>query len=221
MALHQMTEFGHITFLTYQQLKKMIKDKTISSKDISFAIFDEAHYFTSDATFSQDNGWLLSQIPKMYSNSIRIYITATVKDVLPYICSVECNAFANSRWKKRWIQDEHYYKISQGITDISKEELNELTLDEQYAFNAPVPILYMQENDYSHIKLKFYTDDSDIEEVLNGDNQKAIILWKPKKEEKNCRRNFPIRNIWIRKLKTAILNLSVSLQPKKNFIVSY
>lgn len=93
--------------------------------------------------------------------------------------------------KKRWIQDEHYYKISQGITDISKEELNELTLDEQYPFNAPVPILYMQENDYSHIKLKFYTDDSDIEEVLNGDNQKAIIFVETKERGKKLQEKFP------------------------------
>lgn len=190
IALHQMTEFGNIVFLTYQQLKKMIKDKSVSNKDISFAIFDEAHYFTSDATFSKDNGWLLSQIPKMYANSIRIYITATVKDVLPYICSAECNSFANSRWNKRWIQDEYYNKISQYGVAISKEELNSLVSDEQFAYNLPVPILYTQDRDYSHIKLKFYTDDAEAEKVLSENNQKAIIFVETKERGKALQEKF-------------------------------
>ncbi len=175
-ALHQMTDFGNIIFLTYQQLKIKIRNGMIDDDGIAYVIFDEAHYFTSDATFSKDNGWLLRQIPKLFSNAVRIYITATVKEVLPYICLSECNAFATSRWNKRWLEDNYYNKIYMGIADISEREKQALLLDEQFASNKPTPILYEQIPDFSHIKLNFYIDDEEIERMLMENDNKAIIF---------------------------------------------
>lgn len=175
-ALHQMTDFGNIIFLTYQQLKIKVRNGTLDDKGIAFIIFDEAHYFTSDATFSKDNGWLLRQIPKTFSNAVRIYITATVKQVLPYIFLSECNSFATSRWNKRWLQDCYYNKIYKGIANISEHERYELLLDEQFASTKPTPILYEQTPDFSHIKLNFYADDEYIERLLMENDDKAIIF---------------------------------------------
>ena len=190
-AIHQMTDFGNIIFLTYQQLKKRIRNKVIDDKGVAFIIFDEAHYFTSDATFSKDNGWLLSQIPKIYCDTVRIYITATVKDVLPYICLSECNPFAISRWKNRWLQDDYYNKIYQGIAKLSDEEKRQLVLDEQFAYNVPAPILYEQTSDYSHIKLNFYTSDEEIEKILAETEHKAIIFVETKERGQELHKNFP------------------------------
>lgn len=190
-AIHQMTDFGNIIFLTYQQLKIRIRDGTINDKGIAFAVFDEVHYFTSDATFSKDNGWLLLQLPKIFSNTVRIYITATVKEVLPYICLSECNPFAISRWKKRWLQDSYYNKIYNDIAVISEQEKYELLLEEQFAYNEPTPILYEQMPDFSHIKLRFYKDNEDIEDMLMQVEGKAIIFVNTKERGQALHQQFP------------------------------
>ncbi len=175
-AIHEMTDFGNITFMTYQQLKIKIRKASITGNDFAFAIFDEAHYFTSDATFSKDNGWLLTQLPKVFSNTIRIYITATVKEVLPYICKSELNPFAKYRWEQRWYTDNYYNNIYNHIAVPSEQEQDELLSDRHFAYYVPTPILYEQIPDFSHIKLKFYSDNEEIESVLKNTKDKAIIF---------------------------------------------
>lgn len=51
--------------------------------------FDECHYFSSDALFSDTSDRLLWSIPMIFRESIRIYMTATVNAVLPLICAAE------------------------------------------------------------------------------------------------------------------------------------
>ncbi len=49
-------------------------------------------------------------------------------------------------------------------------------MDAQFAYDKPTPILYEQISDFSNIKLKFYTSNDEIENILRKTEDKAIIF---------------------------------------------
>lgn len=54
-----------------------------------YVICDEAHFFTSDATFNPHTHKILASIVKLFKKSIRIYMSATPYDCLDYIKTYE------------------------------------------------------------------------------------------------------------------------------------
>ena len=60
-AIHQMSNFGNIMFLTYQQLKAMIRNGTINDKGIAFVILDEVEAALDEANVDAFGSYLLSR----------------------------------------------------------------------------------------------------------------------------------------------------------------
>ena len=56
---------------------------------VAWVIFDEAHYFYSDACFNSHLDQLLWKLPDLFSRTHRLYLTATPGAVLPDICAAE------------------------------------------------------------------------------------------------------------------------------------
>lgn len=56
---------------------------------VAWVIFDEAHYFYSDACFNSHLDQLLWKLPDLFSRAHRLYLTATPGAVLPDICAAE------------------------------------------------------------------------------------------------------------------------------------
>lgn len=56
---------------------------------VAWVIFDEAHYFYSDACFNSHLDQLLWKLPDLFSRAYRLYLTATPGAVLPDICAAE------------------------------------------------------------------------------------------------------------------------------------
>lgn len=71
------TDFPDIglTVMTYQHFARACRDMDLSV--FRWAIFDEAHFFFSDALFNAELDKLLWKLPDLLRNACRIYLSAT------------------------------------------------------------------------------------------------------------------------------------------------
>ncbi|WP_371371030.1 DEAD/DEAH box helicase [Sporomusa aerivorans] len=89
--LRDQEEFDdYVTIFTYQRFITKIND--IDPKEYLYVVLDEAHFFMADATFNYKTGFILERIPKTFSASIRVYLTATPDEVGGYILESEKKA---------------------------------------------------------------------------------------------------------------------------------
>ncbi|MBR5809145.1 MAG: DEAD/DEAH box helicase family protein [Clostridia bacterium] len=86
-GLQKEKKFGSIYVVNYQALQGFL----YSTNDIhfSYVIADECHYFLQDSTFSDCTYTVLNLIVNKFGDSIRLYISATIDEVLPYIARAE------------------------------------------------------------------------------------------------------------------------------------
>ncbi|MGN0180375.1 MAG: DEAD/DEAH box helicase family protein [Monoglobaceae bacterium] len=145
-ALHELHDYGNISIYSYQSLSAALNDKKFDEQEFDYTIFDEVHYFATDAMFSSGTGLLLYKIPKRFRRSIRIYMSATIDEIKPYIYDAECSQCA---------------VIASRLID---------------NIDFPLPRLYTMKADFSKIKLKFYTDDADAEEIIKNSIHKSILF---------------------------------------------
>ena len=175
MGLGDIDDFGNITVLTYQALAHRLRDLNWC-KQFDMAVFDECHFFCSDATFNKECGHVLRKIPKSFDTAIRIYMTATVDIVLPYIVDAECNELAKLRWSKRNLPNTEYAKkVLQNCFD--NDSTRNLVWDEMaYALEYPVPLVFEQTADFSYINLRFLFEEKDIIKTINSSKFKSLVF---------------------------------------------
>jgi len=80
---------GTITFVTYNKLLAMMNTQGKSFQHYSCVVFDECHFFYSDAMFNETAEKLLPKIPTHFSTSVRIYMSATPENVIVPILKAE------------------------------------------------------------------------------------------------------------------------------------
>jgi hypothetical protein len=92
----------YIDVISYQGLlKDYYRLKHIQSEGLyMFVVCDEAHFFTSDSMFNPDTARILSAITDVFSNAIRIYMTATPFECFDYILEYEYRAYKSSNPNK-------------------------------------------------------------------------------------------------------------------------
>ena len=113
-------------------------------------------------------------------------MSATVDEVLPYICQAECNQKAIERWHLRFNTDKTFRDWLNRIKNpVLRERYPEITQmfaeDSVYAPYYPTPKVYKMKADYSHVQLKFYSDSSIIKEVTDSTDSKAVVFVANKK----------------------------------------
>lgn len=69
--------YENVQFVSYQGLPALMHDEMFSSAGFKYVVFDECHWFTSDALFAENTWKLLSKLPAFFRDSIRIYMSAT------------------------------------------------------------------------------------------------------------------------------------------------
>lgn len=81
---------GSITLMTYHHYYELLchHGSEYFSK-FSIVIADEAHFFATDALFNSDTSYILDSIPCVFSNCVRIYMTATPEEVIDPIYAAE------------------------------------------------------------------------------------------------------------------------------------
>ena len=77
-------EFPGISVTTYQAIQKRMKQGQSFPKEYEFVVFDEIHYLLMDSEFNADIQFLSEAIPQM-TGMIKIFISATIEEVLPYL----------------------------------------------------------------------------------------------------------------------------------------
>ena len=87
------TDFGPVKIMTLQALDLFLAAAQGKeyAKEVSVLVIDEVHYFTADVAFSPNAARLLKTIPQSFNNAIRIYMTATLDDVLRPIAEAEAD----------------------------------------------------------------------------------------------------------------------------------
>ncbi len=159
-GLQQICEFGNVFVVNYQGLENFI----VSHKhiDFSYVICDECHYFIQDATFTDCTGRAIDIIPKEYANAVRIYISATIDEVLPYITRAELRECTVDNDGNCWYVDQR-----NGNT---------------HSLNNLIPIVYQMESDYSKVNLHFFESTDYLIGFLKNQLSKTLAFCNSKKE---------------------------------------
>lgn len=89
--------FGCVTIKTYQSIINDLKNSPlldmhfgkILDQDYDICVFDECHYYCSDSGMSSHTFYLMEKLSYFFCNKIKLYMTSTPNEVLPWIIKVE------------------------------------------------------------------------------------------------------------------------------------
>ncbi|MDD6034132.1 MAG: hypothetical protein PUC47_11785, partial [Oscillospiraceae bacterium] len=91
-GLAELTELSsNVRVFSYQALEHALRDILFvhALKKVALVVFDEAHFFTSDAAFNGHTERILEQIAPAFSQAMRVYTTATPDDAFEAILEAE------------------------------------------------------------------------------------------------------------------------------------
>lgn len=159
-GLQEACEFGSVYVVNYQGLESFLH--THPHIKFSYVICDECHYFLQDATFSDCSGSALDMIPREFDSAIRIYISATIDEVLLYIARAELYDYEVDC-------DGHIF-------------LKSTFFPSPYTGEHLLPVVYRMDSDYSKVKLQFYENIDLVTEYLNSQQSKTMAFCSSKKE---------------------------------------
>ena len=77
-------EFPGISVTSYQAIQKRMKQGQSFPKGYEYVVMDEIHYLLTDSEFNADIQFLSEAIPQM-TGMTKIFISATIEEVLPYL----------------------------------------------------------------------------------------------------------------------------------------
>lgn len=160
---HLKEKFGKnfVTVLSYQGLLGHINSNQFYNT-YSHVICDECHFFTSDAMFNPCTDLILSKIIETFRNAVRIYMSATINDCLQYICKKELDMSGRKLDKSNKIlctyftQDQIRYFITTG--------------------NCGDFMYYKFNHNYSYPNIKYFSDHSELKEIIAKSNEKWLIF---------------------------------------------
>lgn len=146
--------FGAVTIISYQSaLKYITKEQpplggfpTSGRLGRGYVIFDEAHFFLSDAVFNSDTQRIFESLICVFSYYTRIYLTATPDNIIPVITYYE-----QANEKRRRVTE---YELFAGL---GRASLPKHTRYSKLPLEAALAI-YKFPQDYSDYNLKFFSN---------------------------------------------------------------
>lgn len=157
--LHQISNFGPVTILDYQSALKFLSaygtNYPIGGFPFSgrsgwgYAIFDEAHFFVSDALFNSRTESIFQKLVYAFSYYTRIYLTATPENIIPVI-----DHYERTNQERRRLTYYELYKLCPGERDYNSSKDDVLNI-----FEFP--------RDYSDYNVNFFGDFSEIYSIMN------------------------------------------------------
>ncbi len=182
----------YVTVKTYQKLIEETKNNTKNVIPYDVIIMDEAHFFTSDATFNARTEQLLKYIIYNYYTAIRFYISATPEFCFDNIHNYECKSLFNICKKSipmlcRHIQNDCDFLNACTIgPQISSNRC--LSINKSYTerdINELIPYkFYTTYRDYSYIIPHIFEDEDEyiIKIKESADKNKKSIIFVNSKE---------------------------------------
>lgn len=139
---------GNIKFMTYQKLAK--KGSFYKLPENSMVVLDEIHYLLNDAVFSYEPEIIKNIIHANKNRTKRVYISATIDEVLDEIIMLE-SKYDEPVQIDKIFQNDDTHKINHTLIDQ----------------------IYLISNSYEHISLKFYnySDIDMLADYLNANSE--------------------------------------------------
>lgn len=104
--------FGNILIFSYQRILTNISD-LLAQFNIGYVVFDEAHFFLSDARFNSDTDLILASLIGSFCGAARIYMSATPQDARETILEYEQRLLDNQlNDKELCVNAAEYYSHS-------------------------------------------------------------------------------------------------------------
>lgn len=141
-GLDKIELFGNISIMTYQKLGNSLS--TFSANEYSIVVFDECHFFISDALFNNKTNEIFKKSIDTFQNSLRIYMTSTPDEIFSLILEEE---------KKLMYTLE--YALYQSINS--------------YQYFKKI-LYYNFKRDYNYICIRYFNLKEEILELINKDN---------------------------------------------------
>ena len=98
--------FGQVDIMSYQQIWFRLRTRQ-NFESYDFVIFDECHYFAQDAVFNPHTDQLLAKLIANTQSAYRIYLSATIEEVVQQILELECR----NRIQKRPIEFDRPFAL--------------------------------------------------------------------------------------------------------------
>lgn len=165
-GIRNCSEFGDVTIMNYQELFEHWA--YMNALRFSYVICDECHYFLQDASFSDWSGFALSLIPVRFQHAVRLYVSATITQVLQYI----------TRYERDVAQLEQNINPS-----ITWPPLDMLSPDFIH--------IYTMEGSYEKITLQFYDELNHVVDFLKTQPSKTLAFCDKKEDCAKISSAFP------------------------------
>lgn len=170
MAMDDRINIRNMILCTYQSFLRRIDE--LAPEEIEYVVFDEAHFFTSDATFNGQTSRIFREILMKFNHSKRIYMSATLDDVRPLI---ELEEYTNIKLKAK-IFDANIYNQNLRALGIQVLAIRE------YHFKP----------DFSCVNLHFFENlDCVVQKISNSESKWLIFV---SKKESGVELNRSIKN---------------------------
>lgn len=103
-GVRQTEDFGPVRVITYHRLSALVDDPDSAPwlNSLLFAVFDECHYFTSDALFNSYAEHQLRLACQRFCHAVRIYMTGTSWDVLRPLAEAEMRFYHRRTFYPQW-----------------------------------------------------------------------------------------------------------------------
>lgn len=154
-GLDTVDDFKNVSIVSYQKLATFLDDIFQHSKlnKYSVVVFDEAHFFMSDALFNSKTSQILKNPQLAFKNAIRIYMTATPDEVFPVILEKE-----KLLWGKTF-------------------EVLCYTSNPHGTYIRPKQIIYYNfKRDYDYIRPKYFNTKEEVLEIIKTDKSESKWL---------------------------------------------
>lgn len=162
-GLDKLELFNNVRVITYQKLGSYFDNifQRCELENYSIVIFDECHFFISDALFNNQTGLILNKSLLTFKNSLRIYMSATPEEIFPIIIEKE-KALVNT-------QASSFPYINYGTQAIIKPK--EI-------------MLYDFKRDYTYVVPKYFDNLDEIIDTIkaDGSSSKWVIFVTNKKD---------------------------------------
>ena len=163
----QFERIGNVYLVTYHGLVRFMENH--KNPYFNRVYFDECHFLASDAEYTNCGEGILDLIPKAFARSARIYISATIRDVLPIIvhteltllnAHIEIDPDSNAK-QLRWNGNNITYRCWKTLC---------------YNTTIPMPLMYCINPDYSKVDIKFFNDEKALIKLLKKTDDKTMIF---------------------------------------------
>ncbi len=184
-SMNGINKVGNLIVLTYQQFAGDLNTVLNNLKlplNIRYVVMDEAHFFTSDASFNYQTPNILENIICYSYNKQRIYMSATpedVKSIILYEENMACKTIIQHYSCRLW--------SSENLQNASSEYINDQILPQVSAFRATLPQKILEYNFPPrpiNCNVKFFNVWEPIINIVNdSSNQEQWLIFVSSKDD--------------------------------------